>query len=415
MINENKYYNKLAEKYLNRFFQENEKRNRTVNVFHKEIISQAAKEKNYLHAHPWVFHWGVTSECNLRCKHCYYSDNASKYYSNNDLSSNEAMNLIEALGHLNICHVKVSGGEPFLRKDILEILKKLKSKNFSLAIQTNATLIDKNLAKEIAEILVPKVDIVQVSIDGANKDTHELTRGKNTFDKTINGIKNLVENDIYVQSSSIMTALNTHEFPALYKMLSNIGVKSFSVGRLKVCNDNQEALVPDFKLKLKILNKLIDMETIDLPLELSATKIYDFVNNEIGLEFLKEISKTNPLDFKGKNIICHQHNKLFMTGNGKVYLCDPTVTDEFCLGNVKTKTLKAIWDNRFNNLFFEEKMYDTFPCKKCEYFFLCKAGCPMTAYIKYKTVNAPDASCLYGEKLMKLGRTNSEIIQANSK
>lgn len=408
MINEDEYYNKLAEKYLNRLFEENEKRNRVVNVFHKEIVTQAAKEKNYLHAHPLVFHWGVTSECNLRCKHCYYSGDASKYYSNNDLSTKDALNLIDYLDELNICHVKVSGGEPFFRKDIFEILKKLKSKNFSIAIQTNATLIDKNLAKEIAEILIPKVDIVQVSIDGANKDTHELTRGKNTFNKTINGIKNLVENDIYVQSSTIMTALNTHELPELYKMLRDIGVKSFFVGRLKVCNDNQEALVPDFKLKLKILNALIDMETLDMPLEISATKIYDFVNNKIGLNFLKEIAETNPLDFKGKNIICHKHNKLFMTGNGNLYLCDPTAKEEFCLGNVKNKSLLEIWNNRCHNLFFQEKIYDTFPCKDCEYYYICNAGCPMTAYVKYNTVNAPDANCLYGEKLMKLSYSQNK-------
>lgn len=398
----NEYYDKLAEKYLNRYFTENIQKKSAINVFYRQIIEETIKEeKNYLHAHPLVFSWCISSECNLRCKHCFFADDSKKYDSSSDLSTQEALKLVDSLDELNIYHVKVSGGEPFLRKDILGILKKLKSKNFSVAIQTNATLIDKNLAKEISQILIPNIDIVQVSIDGANRDTHELTRGRNTFDKTINGIKNLIENNICVHSSSVMTSLNIREFPKLYEMIKEMGVKTLAVGNFKVCNENQKFLVPDFKLKLEILNELIDMETPDSPLELSAAKIYEFVNNNIGLEFLKKAAKKNLLDVQGKNIICTQHNKILMAGNGNVYLCEPTATSEFCLGNIKNQSLLEIWNNRCHNLFFQEKLYDTFPCKNCDYYSICNSGCPMTAYLKYNTVNAPDANCIYGEKIME--------------
>lgn len=390
---------KVVEKYLDRVFDDYNNPKNTIAYFIQEINSKTKTIPNYLHASPLIIHWGVISECNLRCQHCYYKDNEKRYNSLNDLTTKEALNLVDAFEELNVYHVKVSGGEPFLRKDIFEILKKLKSKNIALAIQTNGTLIDKVTAKKLKEILVPNIDVIQVSLDGYKKETHELTRGKNTFDKTIQSIKSLIENNLAVQLSCTATSLNIEEIPKIYNMAKELGVKNFGVGKFKICSSGQEYLVPAFELRLKVINKLLDMEDVNVPLELSAIKLYEFLNHEIGIDYLDNLTKTIPDNFKNKNIICQKHDRLSIIGNGNVYLCDATAKDEFCLGNVKNKSLVEIWESRFQNIFFQEKTYDDFSCTKCKYFVICKGGCPMEAYKKYNTVNAPDGNCILGEKL----------------
>lgn len=390
----------LADRYLKKIFSDNNRPKNGIQDFLDEIKTKIGLDCNYMHAHPLIVQWCVVSNCNLRCKHCYYKENAIRYDSTEDLSTQESLKLIDSFDELNVYHVKVTGGEPFLRKDIFEILKKLKSKNIILYIQTNGTLINEKMAKELSTILVPNVDIVQISLDGYNKETHEKSRGKGSFASAIQGVNNLVVNNITTYVNCTATSLNILEIPNLYKMTQKLKVKNFTVSEFKACAESQDYLVPSFEVKLKIMNELLDMQHKTTNLELSAIKLYEFINNNIGVKNMAEFVDSYKIDYTGKNIACQKHDRLSITGNGNVYLCDATAIDEFCLGNVKESLLNRIWENRYNNIFFQEKIYDNFPCKNCKYFLFCKGGCPMEAYKKYKTINAPDRNCLLGAKFM---------------
>lgn len=401
-MNNNDHLDRMVEKYFNRILNQQNKAKDAINLFLKEITEKTSlNNKNYLHAHPLVIHWGISSECNLRCNHCYYKGDKKRYNSSNDLTTKEALDLIDVFEDLNVYHVKVSGGEPFLREDIFEILKKLKSKNMAIAIQSNGILINKNVSEKLRGILVPEVDVLQISLDGFNKKTHELTRGKGTFDKTTEGIKNLIANDLKVTLSCTATSLNLEEIPKLYKTAQKIGVKTFGIGNFKVCSPEQAYLVPDFKLKLKIMNELIDIEDNNTLLELSSIKLYEFLDNNLGTDYLIKLVNNETKDYNCESIICQKHDRLTITGDGNVYLCEATSTDDFCMGNVKDKSLIEIWNNRCQNVFFNEIPFDSFPCCSCKYSILCKGGCPMEAYKKYKTLNAPDGRCIIGNQIME--------------
>ena len=399
----------IAEKYLKKVFGPNNRTQKGINIFLQELQTRTGHNLNYLHGHPLIVQWGVISNCNLRCKHCYYNGTESRYDSSKDLSTQEALDLIDIFEELNICNVRVTGGEIFLRKDIFEILRKLKSKNILLTLQTNATLINEEMAKKLGKILVPNFDTIQISLDGKCKETHELTRGKDTFDKTIKGINNLVKNNITVCLNCTATSFNILEIPDIYKLAQNLKVDTFVVSRFKVCDKNQEYLVPDFETKLQILDELLDIENEITHLELYAIKLYEFLNKNIGKKIMDEFVDEIKFDYTGKNIVCQKHDRLLVIGDGNVYLCDVTATDEFCLGNVKEKSLLEIWENRYKNIFFQEKIYDEFPCKNCKYFLLCKGGCPMEAYKEYQTINAPDRNCSRGSEIMKNWIKNKEM------
>ena len=79
----------------------------------------------------------------------------------------------------------ITGGEPFLRKDLQKILQELYRRHFSISILTNGTLINREKAKMLADLPVKGV---QVSLEGP-KAVHEAVRGRNSFASAVKGIE----------------------------------------------------------------------------------------------------------------------------------------------------------------------------------------------------------------------------------
>lgn len=401
MIENKAHLEEIVKKYLVKIFDPNSKPKDAISIFGNIIQSKTGGDFNYLYAHPLMIQWAVSSNCNLRCKHCFFAEEQYRYDSTNDLSTQQALDLIDEFEEMNVYHVSLTGGEPLLRKDIFEIIKKLKSKNIIVYIQTNGTLINEEISKKLSEILIPGVDIVQISLDGFNKETHEKIRGENTYDLAIQGIKNLITKNITTYSNCTVTSQNVKEIPDLYKMAQKLGIKNLYVTGFLSCGKSQDYLISDLKERLIMIDKLLEFEGPSTNIQLSVIKLYELVTQEIGLKYINEMLDVKTIDFTGCNIACQKHDKLYIIGNGNVYTCAASVEEEFCLGNVKEKSLVEIWENRLDNLLFQEKLYNNFPCKDCKYFAICKGGCPMNAYKQYGTVNAPDGRCLLGVELMK--------------
>ena len=391
---------KIAERYLKKTFNETYRPSNGINDFLVKI--RECLDVDYLHADPMSIQWGVTSNCNLRCKHCYYAETKDKFTSKNDLSTEQALDLIDFFDELNAFHIILTGGEPFLRKDIFKIIKKLKSKNMILYVHTNGTLIDKKTAQKLSELLTPQMDIVQVSLDGYSDNVHDSTRGKDSYNYTIDGIKNLIEAGIKTYCNCTITSLNLSEVPKLYRLSQELGVENFSVSKFRNCCESQKYLVPDFGKLLELMNQLLDIEKGTTNLEFAATQVFDFINHNLGTKFLQKFYDKDKVTLSDFNMSCHKHDRLFVAGNGNVYLCGAAEKDEFSLGNVKKQSLTDIWDSRWNNIFFQKRPYKDFPCRKCQYFLVCKGGCAADAYEKYNTLNAPDKNCTLGKKMISL-------------
>jgi len=88
--------------------------------------------------------------------------------------------------------IEFSGGEPLTRNDMLQIMKNLSDNNHSIMLRTNATLVNKQIAKKLKKL--DNLIMVAVSLDGSNENVFSILRGNGVFEKTISGIKNLVDN-----------------------------------------------------------------------------------------------------------------------------------------------------------------------------------------------------------------------------
>lgn len=163
--------------------------------------------------------WEVTNKCNYHCPYCIFS--SSNKQKDNELTTKQALNLIDELKELGYTHLKITGGEPFLRKDIMKILTHANSLNLKTDISTNASLITDKVARNLSEL---GLDMVHVSLDGHSKAIHETARGKNTYEPTIRGIKNLTaQPNIYVRIGCLIFKENENYLKEIAEFCEKLG------------------------------------------------------------------------------------------------------------------------------------------------------------------------------------------------
>lgn len=159
----------------------------------------------------------VSPSCNLNCKYCYATDRIESDFPRMTLE--EYKLVVDELCELSP-YVKFSltGGEPLLNKECIEIGRYIKSKGHYVDLLTNATLIDEKIASQIAAIF----DKVTISMDGSSKELHELFRGPNTYELTNRNIDLLISKGIDTHLSMTVNRLNIHDVADMAKKYGNL-------------------------------------------------------------------------------------------------------------------------------------------------------------------------------------------------
>jgi MoaA/NifB/PqqE/SkfB family radical SAM enzyme len=165
----------------------------------------------YGHYYPEVVRFDATWKCNLNCKHCQTSMFRGPSHPE-DLSDAEVMKLFSELATMGTRQVNFLGGEPLLRNNLLDQIRYLQSRGIHSDITTNGLLITQDMANELFDNRV----IVAVSLDGANAEQHDFIRGRNTFNRTLDAIRLLVEQKRqrrrgFVGISTVLNRRNMHQ------------------------------------------------------------------------------------------------------------------------------------------------------------------------------------------------------------
>jgi len=127
--------------------------------------------------------WEITNECNYGCKYCIFASTGRKPVG--ELDTQEVYGLLAQLKAQGFTHVKFTGGEPFLRPDMIAILQKTDELGFCYDISTNASRIKPIMVEQLSEL---KMEMIHISLDGHTKEIHEAVRGKKSFEPTLAGL-----------------------------------------------------------------------------------------------------------------------------------------------------------------------------------------------------------------------------------
>ncbi len=154
--------------------------------------------------------WNITRACNLRCIHCYNDSGAA---AEDELSTEQAKQVLRDLAQFAVPSVLFSGGEPLLRKDLFELLDFAKQLGLRTVISTNGTLITTDIAKTIRQL---GVSYVGISLDGIGEINDRFRAVKGAFDKAVEGIKNCQAAGVRIGLRLTLTRRNVQDLDALF-------------------------------------------------------------------------------------------------------------------------------------------------------------------------------------------------------
>lgn len=168
--------------------------------------------------------WDSTNNCNLGCTHCYHPIHVQD---ENLMDLEEVKDMLDDLSNTAekwsmIPRISISGGEPLMRRDLLDILRYANKKRILTAILTNGTLLTPKKANEIFETGVRRL---QVSLDG-RKDTHnKIRRRPFAYGKALKGIINASNAGIDVTVSMTLMQSNKEDFEDVVRAAIDTGAK----------------------------------------------------------------------------------------------------------------------------------------------------------------------------------------------
>ena len=162
----------------------------------------------------------LTYRCNFNCRHCYIPQNYRKK-TKEELKTKELFSILDQLKDIGCFYLGFTGGEPFIRQDMMDILWDAKRKGFEVIIYSNGSLIDEKIAEELVHLRPNKVDI---TIPAMSKDSFErITQMPGSHKKVFNAIDLLYKREVNLAFKSCVLRENEGEIEDIQKFADSLG------------------------------------------------------------------------------------------------------------------------------------------------------------------------------------------------
>ncbi|MDD5097223.1 MAG: radical SAM protein [Candidatus Omnitrophica bacterium] len=312
----------------------------------------------------------LTYRCNLSCVHCYCqgAENKQKELSTKDWE--KILDEIYQEGCLSLC---LTGGEPLIRDDFLEIYAYAKKKGFIITIFTNGQL----LTKKIIDYFVKSPPFaIEITLNGITEKTYEsITQMKGSFSRIMKIIKNLAKTDLRVILKSNCLKQNKGE-----------------IGKIKAFTEEAFGKIPQHKYRFKygplILPRLNRNKT-PCNYRLSVEELSEVMKQDADI--LKEYQRSQHSDFpklnRNKEFLYHctaWHKQFFINPYGQLKFC--TFSDKFSI-DLKTASFKYGFYKVFPQV-LNARFKTNSKCKNCALRPAC-CQCPARAFLETGDEEAP--------------------------
>jgi radical SAM protein with 4Fe4S-binding SPASM domain len=306
----------------------------------------------------------LTNRCNFNCRHCYINKPAAdKEQIKIELTLAEITEIALDAKTMGVTKILLTGGEPLLRSDFIDIYKLFWGLGFKIFVLTNAALIsDKHI--ELFQDH-PPVEL-SVSVYGATEKVFEtVTQKPGTFQRTMNSINKLLQNNIPVTFKSVALQSNLHEQKQLSETFAPLSRHNYRIGtslflRLdqyeekNVLISKEHINADDFPLIIDLLKKCQKLK----PTPAMETEKYP--HTSLREEINCNLSQFNAnIDSSGILSYC----SLFKPFSYSVSLRDQSLITAWQWLSKKSETLQKNVDQ-----FFPEKCLD---CEILKYCSIC--------------------------------------------
>ena len=353
--------------------------------------------------------WETTKICNLSCQHCRAVPRSAR--DPLELTTEESFALIDQIAEVTRPVLVLSGGEPLARLDIFELGAYGRDKGFRMALATNGTLIDRDIARRIRETGFSRV---AVSLDGALAETHDRFRGlPGSQASALRGIRHLRDEGVSVQINSTIAKHNVNELPDLLDLALGLGADALHLFMLVPVGCGVElaetAMLPGDEYE-RVLNWFYDQSKVcAIDLKATCAPHYFRVRAERIIEERKRGDRSTPFVAHGTRLKAapdpgggHPLSMMtrgclagtsvcFVSHVGEIYPCGYLPVTA---GSVRHESFGDIWRGSAVFQALRDPAALGGKCGICRYEAIC-AGCRARAYAATGDYLAEEPFCTY--------------------
>lgn len=344
-------------------------------------------------------HWSITGHCNYRCKHCYMSAPDAKF---GELSHEEIMSIVQQLIDCGVMEVSLTGGEPLVRRDFMEIVDALLAGGIRITtIYSNGRLVTDKLLEQLAERgIYPEFNMSYDGVDG----WHDWLRGIPDAGKIVEeAFLRCRDKGFSTGAEMCIHQGNKHLLRETVKRLGELGCRSLkttpisNVGAWKEGGYGESISIDElYRLYLDYIPHYYED---GMPLSLHLGGFFMASPNKPDCYILPSVKHcTDP----HKTCVCgHARMVMYISAEGRALPCmalsGMEIQEEFPL-IPEVGLEKCITDSRYMRLIdtrATEVLAHNPQCGDCEYALQCLAGCRASALEANPTdILAPDpAAC----------------------
>ncbi|NQY21254.1 MAG: pyrroloquinoline quinone biosynthesis protein PqqE [Campylobacteraceae bacterium] len=316
----------------------------------------------------------LTHKCPLECTYCY---NQLDFATTKDsMSKEDWFRVMEEAREMGAVQLGISGGEPLLNKDIVEIVKKANDLKFYTNLITSGVGGEKGIIKKLKNV---GLKTVQLGIQSHDRNTMTLiTNNKGAYDKKLQIAKEIKEEGLQLIINTCITRQNIHQIGDIIEFAENLGANYLEIANIQYYGwalKNVDSLLPT-KEQLIQAKKTVDYYREKRP----DMKVFFVV----------------PDYFEQRPKPCmNGWGTTFLTINpdGNALPCNTANTLPLHFPNVKDFSIKEIWNDSEAFNFFRGDAWMPSPCRTCPEKEKDFGGCRCQAYALTKNMKATDPVC----------------------
>lgn len=294
-------------------------------------------------------HLDITNKCNARCKFCLNNSGRSL---ENEMSTEVCLKLLNDASKVGVRFLRILGGEPFIRKDIVSIINASASLGIQTLFSTNGTLLTKNIVSGLKSAR-ESIRYSQVSLYGASsRDYEQICGDKKLFKKACLGINNLASEGINPVVFSVITPSSLPKLKDLYKIACDNGAKAFRIslayalGRAKGAVDGETSITNN--QLFDSLQKTFGVNENRVPIQMTEYSAYsDFLKSKFPISII-------PLS------CCAGTSEMYISSDGTSYPCPffkhhPVFKSFEIMEEVRypVNSIEEIWNSKYYEKFRE--------------------------------------------------------------
>ncbi len=361
-----------------------------------EGSSDHLRYREGVHKRPVVV-WNTTQQCNLNCVHCYARADSKTF--SNELTTEQAKDLIKDLAEFEAPVLLFSGGEPLMRRDLFELANLAKDLGLRIVLSTNGTLITQEKAKLLKKT---GFSYVGISLDGLEETNDHFRAQKGAFNAAVKGIRNCLSNGVRTGLRYTLTKNNLADAYQIFDLIERERIPRVCFYHLVYSGRAADLRLEDLKHEEarsfvdnmvkrveELSQKNNDLEVLTVDNHCDAPYIYlklldeDPKKAEEAMRLFKlNGGNSSGLGFADIDFHGNVHPDQFW--------------QHYSVGNIHKRKFSDIWSDEteplLKNLRNRKNLLKG-RCAQCKFLDICNGNFRVRAEATYNDIWAPDPAC----------------------